>query len=1002
MKTLTLRPFLILAGCLAAGLSCAYAAPQSSGLTIRPAEVPPVLDGKDEDAVWEAADAAVGFISLKDGVSSAANRSEVKLAYDTNSLYIFCRGYATPGKSLAFRIKEPDGKVWQDDSFEFIIRPPGITSAYYQINLNGAGAVFDSRNRLEEEAIAGPGIVTRDISWNSGARIAAASDGQSWTAEVSLPLKSLGISSLGSGDILGLNILRYTGDESELSAWGKIPPSGFHSSASFVPAALTVSSGGPRRISFLTASEAPGKEWEVCNPAWGVSGGVAGKEKGVLGKIAMARAGIAGKTYVITARLISREEGKGRIVLNYADTSNRIWKIYLFERARPLQVEQKMNDFVCFPGDAQRIVALVAEKTNDKGEFGIADISLAERRLRFDHYVRAADPRSSPETFPMANEVFLCLPLDRMAVAPGHRLPAHFILLADYALFKRQDLNFRLIFDLPEGVWIARAGIPARPEGASGFADADKLWQAVQRPEGKYRRYVFSRGGSWFPNFSDNRGIVLLLAGTSWPVGKKGKLFYWAEWNDGKQAEREAMIEAVNFPKVDVFCRKFQAGLVLMLGKSPGYDATRVWPELASDLKSWGVNTVDLFMSLSPDSLIPEKKAVVAQLQRAGINAVAGDGFPTIGYILDVTRYRKSGMLGLEIGGQIHLRNNVPVPCPSYRGEQYGQSLTWLADTVRQFEVTRVHLDEEFFKRGNMVCYCERCVSGFRAWMKREHPETDLVDPREFMKQRECYPELVRLWLLYKSRLVADGWYGEVRKNLQAVLNEKGIRQELFLAGTGYLAGESLENNFHDPQYLIQSGILNAFLPMPYYYFDYLAGSVAAAAEEVLKGQNRFFKGKPPTILPYISTGEVAVGQYLDPPEGIRDQILEMAMTGAVQGVLHYFFHAMDGYHCRAMAEGFAAVARIEDIVLNGTAVEEITANVPTVRLRARRLGNRTAVLVSEYSYQPIEARITLAGCPGWKVSDLLTGERLGNTDANGHFPIRINRARCRLLLLKK
>ncbi len=65
----------------------------SSAVAVR-ADVPPVIDGRDDDAVWREAPPITQFREWKPTEGKAPRfRTEAKVAYDAANLYVFVRAY---------------------------------------------------------------------------------------------------------------------------------------------------------------------------------------------------------------------------------------------------------------------------------------------------------------------------------------------------------------------------------------------------------------------------------------------------------------------------------------------------------------------------------------------------------------------------------------------------------------------------------------------------------------------------------------------------------------------------------------------------------------------------------------------------------------------------------------------------------------------------------------------------------------------------------------------
>ena len=69
-------------------------APTDSGVTAIRADAPPIIDGKDDDAVWRSAPPIDGFLEAKPSEGAPPKlRTEARVAYDAHNLYVFVRAF---------------------------------------------------------------------------------------------------------------------------------------------------------------------------------------------------------------------------------------------------------------------------------------------------------------------------------------------------------------------------------------------------------------------------------------------------------------------------------------------------------------------------------------------------------------------------------------------------------------------------------------------------------------------------------------------------------------------------------------------------------------------------------------------------------------------------------------------------------------------------------------------------------------------------------------------
>lgn len=174
--------------------------------TFQPALYPiPILKEKialvetSSHALWEKASGSnLGF--LNEGGLLATRQPEFRMAASDEFLYF--RFSETIPASLVANIKDRDGQLWRDDSFEVLINPtPGQEKpkTCYQFIINSLGNVFDLKT---EDGIRRPS----DKAWNCpDLQVISKVEKGVWTVELAIPLKQVGIS---AGQLFGFNICR--------------------------------------------------------------------------------------------------------------------------------------------------------------------------------------------------------------------------------------------------------------------------------------------------------------------------------------------------------------------------------------------------------------------------------------------------------------------------------------------------------------------------------------------------------------------------------------------------------------------------------------------------------------------------------------------------------------------------------------------------------------------------------------------------------------------------
>ncbi|HVX89628.1 MAG TPA: DUF5916 domain-containing protein, partial [Gemmatimonadales bacterium] len=146
------------------------------------AEVPPVLDGLDNDAIWQTAPLQSGFREARPTEDADPKQNtEFRVAYDAHYLYVFVRAYDTATDSIIKLLSRRDDQTNSDQigvmidsyhdkrtGYEFIVNPVGVKADY---------------------SIANDG--QEDGAWNAIWDVATQIDAEGWTAEFRIPFSQL-------------------------------------------------------------------------------------------------------------------------------------------------------------------------------------------------------------------------------------------------------------------------------------------------------------------------------------------------------------------------------------------------------------------------------------------------------------------------------------------------------------------------------------------------------------------------------------------------------------------------------------------------------------------------------------------------------------------------------------------------------------------------------------------------------------------------------------------
>jgi hypothetical protein len=170
----------------------------------------PRLDGRLDDAVWQAAAPATGFTQREpDEGTPAGDATEVRFAYDDAALWIGARMHSRDGAAIQSLVTRRDREgsseqlvvsldTYRDrrTAYTFAVTPAGVRIDYYH------GSDFES---------------SRDYGYDPVWEVRTATDAQGWTAEMRIPLNQLRFDPAAAD--WGVNLARLVPARNEESYW---------------------------------------------------------------------------------------------------------------------------------------------------------------------------------------------------------------------------------------------------------------------------------------------------------------------------------------------------------------------------------------------------------------------------------------------------------------------------------------------------------------------------------------------------------------------------------------------------------------------------------------------------------------------------------------------------------------------------------------------------------------------------------------------------------------
>ena len=154
--------------------------------TVRAArtEQPVVLDGRDDDPVWQRTSPTGGFLEIRPNEGGTpAERTAFRVAYDPANLYVFVRLYDTAPDSIVGLLSSPRRG--------HRVRPCD-PDASTRTTTDGAGFEFAGQSGRREVGLRDlQRRPARTVAWDAVWDVATRIDSLGWTAEYRIPFSQL-------------------------------------------------------------------------------------------------------------------------------------------------------------------------------------------------------------------------------------------------------------------------------------------------------------------------------------------------------------------------------------------------------------------------------------------------------------------------------------------------------------------------------------------------------------------------------------------------------------------------------------------------------------------------------------------------------------------------------------------------------------------------------------------------------------------------------------------
>jgi len=517
--------------------------------------------------------------------------------------------------------------------------------------------------------------------------------------------------------------------------------------------------------------------------------------------------------------------------------------------------------------------------------------------------------------------------------------------------------EFEVVIDLPDGLdltWSGR-GMTLKLEPR----DPERI-SIEGRP---YVRRAFTVASAKDVRTFDSAGrrSIRLWLKTN-PDLKEGayEAFYHARWRGGRQPDQPLSVKVIRVGKAP------QPKNLLVAMAAPSAELVTARANiLVKDLARMGVNCLLLDGGLEPK--------VAETFEKAGISPAA---WFDLGAALPEQGVAKN-LRGRPVAGRV---------CPSYRPKDALKTLFARPAKLVKGGTTTLFTDLRNSRRH--VCFCPRCIEGFKAFVKERNPDLKVVLPATFEAEPAKHKELHAAWQEFHSVKLTE-LYWMLRKSLDEFRKAAGepfanasnpIRLLAVVPPPGPPKEDAKAGIAAD--YVRMAGVFDAEIVRPTLLSANAWGSPGRVGDETA-GLIKLLPpgGRAGALVDAGSCdGRNAMGPVLRHSD-ICSQVLEAVMSGAKAVVLQPFY-AIDGMDIAEFTKAIDLLSPFGEILAEGEALDLLKA--PEGNAAVRCFGKKngpTLVLVTDYSASPAAAvKLALKRKAGAKYShmvlfDIETGE---------------------------
>jgi hypothetical protein len=547
--------------------------------------------------------------------------------------------------------------------------------------------------------------------------------------------------------------------------------------------------------------------------------------------------------------------------------------------------------------------------------------------------------------------------------------------------------DFEIVFDLPAGITLV----------------GGKKVETLTFDGENYNRYVQPQ--AYVYNAAGWLGSALK---TTLPVGATGKIRYFARWDNSSQPPQTINFEVIKIPKASP-PKQFITGIYDL--RFDNLSATEIYRQL-------GINT------FSVRGFDERAIQYAKDLKQAGLNVQRGPYFWPGGTQDDWKIWTKNdrSARAVDINGFYITAGNGHQLSPSYRGKYFEEAMAKELDFIRKTGITYFSFDMEgdIQPNGDKACFSDRTIAAFKTYFKEKHPQMPYMEPKVFEKSPETYPEYHTAWVNFKCYIWTD-LFKEMKKRFAEALNLpvdkitftewslQGVTTEAnrnkSMQGKEWLEVFTIETSSYSglDRDVRQAFAFNKIMEkdLPDSHFNYLLTPCPHRLQD-----DRYFKTTAPTV-----------------KNEFKYKTIQYAALGA-SGSIIWTNRFVNLDTLRQFAEAINIINKVENIVINGVRIKNISTDQPkceitdnfhgkgnatwkdqdSVFVCGLELADQAVICVSEYRQQKeMAVTVNYQVKQPVEIIDVETDKVIGKmTPSDTSFKITLPADnRCRLFLLK-